>query len=110
MPPSGPQIKIQYRKCQDHKPKQIPRFYSDSCGNPEGKVHRIENDWEHLTASLTNDPRPFKTRCPLLALGFRAHTDIPALKELEEWFDAQKEIRAIVNLDPYFERTSRLAA
>ena len=38
MPPSGPQIKTQHRKRQDHKPKQIPRFYSDSCGNPEGKV------------------------------------------------------------------------
>jgi hypothetical protein len=30
----------------------------------------------------------------LLALGF--HTDIPALKELEEWFDTRKEMRAIV--------------
>ena len=45
----------------------------------------------------------------LLALGLRSHTDIPALKELEEWFDAQKEIRAIAKLDPFFERTSRLA-
>jgi hypothetical protein len=26
----------------------------------------------------------------LLALGLRSHTDIPALKELEEWFDSQK--------------------
>jgi hypothetical protein len=50
------------------------------------------------------------TPSALLALGLRSHTDIPALKELEEWFDAQKEIRAIANLDPYFERTSRLAA
>ena len=31
-------------------------------------------------------------------------------KELEEWFDLQKEMRAIANLDPFFERTSRLAA
>jgi hypothetical protein len=46
----------------------------------------------------------------LLALGFRSHTDIPALKELEEWFDAQKEIRAIAKLDPFFERTSKLAS
>jgi hypothetical protein len=46
----------------------------------------------------------------LLALGLRSHTDIPALKELEEWFDAQKEMRATAKLDPYFERTSRLAS
>jgi hypothetical protein len=45
----------------------------------------------------------------LLALGLRSHTDIPALKELEEWFDT-KEIRAISKLDPFFERTSKLAA
>ena len=45
----------------------------------------------------------------LLALGLRSHTDIPALKELEEWFDAQKEIRGIAKLDPFFERTSKLA-
>ena len=31
-------------------------------------------------------------------------------KELEEWFDAQKEMRGIAKLDPYFERTSRLAS
>jgi hypothetical protein len=46
----------------------------------------------------------------LLALGLRSSTDIPALKELEEWFDAQKEIRAVAKLDPFFERTSKLAA
>ena len=34
------------------------------------------------------------TPSALLALGLRSHTDIPALKELEEWFDSQKEIRA----------------
>ena len=30
--------------------------------------------------------------------GLRSHTDIPALKELEEWFDSQKEMRAIAKL------------
>jgi hypothetical protein len=50
------------------------------------------------------------TQSALLALGLRSHTDIPALKELEEWFDTQKEMRAIANLDPYFERTSKLAS
>ena len=46
----------------------------------------------------------------LLALGLRSVADIPALKELEEWFDTQKEMQAIAKLDPYFERTSRLAS
>jgi chromosome segregation and condensation protein ScpB len=46
----------------------------------------------------------------LLSLGLRSHTDIPALKELEEWFDTQKEIRAVAKLDPFFERTSKLAS
>jgi chromosome segregation and condensation protein ScpB len=46
----------------------------------------------------------------LLALGLRSHTDIPALKELEEWFDTQKEMRVIAKLDPFFERTSKLAS
>jgi pimeloyl-ACP methyl ester carboxylesterase len=50
------------------------------------------------------------TQSALLALGLRSHTDIPALKELEEWFDTQKEMRGIAKLDPYFERTSRLAS
>ena len=50
------------------------------------------------------------TPSALLALGLRSHTDIPALKELEEWFDMQKEMRATANLDRYFERTSRLAS
>jgi chromosome segregation and condensation protein ScpB len=50
------------------------------------------------------------TPSALLALGLRSHTDIPALKELEEWFDAQKEMRGIAKLDPFFERTSKLAA
>ena len=50
------------------------------------------------------------TPSALLALGLRSHTEIPALKELEEWFDTQKEMRATAKLDPYFERTSRLAS
>ena len=50
------------------------------------------------------------TPSALLALGLRSHTDIPALKELEEWFDSQKEIGGIAKLDPFFERTSKLAA
>ena len=50
------------------------------------------------------------TPSALLALGLRSHTDIPALKELEEWFDSQKEIRAIAKLDLFFERTSMLAS
>ena len=50
------------------------------------------------------------TQSALLALGLRSHTDIPALKELEVWFDTQKEMQATAKLDPYFERTSRLAS
>jgi chromosome segregation and condensation protein ScpB len=50
------------------------------------------------------------TQAALLALGLRSHTDIPALKELEEWFDTHKEMQAIAKLDPYFERISRLAS
>jgi chromosome segregation and condensation protein ScpB len=50
------------------------------------------------------------TPSALLALGLRSSTDIPALKELEEWFDSQKEIKAIAKLDPFFERTSKLAS
>jgi len=50
------------------------------------------------------------TPSALLALGLRSHTDIPALKELEEWFETQKEIRTIAKLDPFFERTSKLAS
>jgi chromosome segregation and condensation protein ScpB len=50
------------------------------------------------------------TQSVLLALGFRSYTEIPALKELEEWFDTQKEMRAVAKLDPFFERTSKLAA
>src|SRR5208282_3587100 len=43
------------------------------------------------------------TPSALLALGLRSHTDIPALKELEEWIDLQKEVRTIAKLDPFFE-------
>ena len=50
------------------------------------------------------------TPSALLALGLRSHTDIPALKELEEWFDSQKEMRGTAELDPFFERTSKLAS
>src|ERR1700680_2598747 len=50
------------------------------------------------------------TPSALLALGLRSHTDIPALKELEEWFDSQKEMRTIAKLDPCFERTRKLAS
>jgi hypothetical protein len=50
------------------------------------------------------------TPSALLALGLRSSADIPALKELEEWFDSQEEIRGIAKLDPFFERTSKLAA
>jgi chromosome segregation and condensation protein ScpB len=50
------------------------------------------------------------TPSALLALGLRSHTDIPALKELEEWFETQKEIRAVAKLDAFFERTSKLAS
>ena len=50
------------------------------------------------------------TPSALLALGLRSSTDIPALKELEEWFDAQKEIRGRAKLDPFFERISKLAS
>src|SRR4029077_19722845 len=46
----------------------------------------------------------------LLALGLRSCSDIAALKELEEWFDTQKEIRAVAKLDPFFEKTSKLAS
>jgi len=50
------------------------------------------------------------TPSALLALGLRSHTDIPALKELEAWFDTQKEMRAIAKLDPFFEKTHKLAS
>jgi alpha/beta hydrolase fold len=50
------------------------------------------------------------TPSALLALGLRSSTDIPVLKELEEWFDAQKEIRAVAKLVPFFERISKLAS
>jgi hypothetical protein len=70
---------------------------------------------DFLALSVYCDPsREFNfwrpTPSALLALGFRSYTDIPALKELEEWFETQKEIRTIAKLDPFFERTSKLAS
>jgi hypothetical protein len=50
------------------------------------------------------------TPSALLALGLRSHTDIPALKELEEWFDSQNEMGGRAKLDPFFEKTSKLAS
>jgi chromosome segregation and condensation protein ScpB len=50
------------------------------------------------------------TPSALLALGLRSHTDIPALKELEEWFDSQEETRGIATLDPFFDKTRKLAS
>ena len=46
----------------------------------------------------------------LLELGLRSFADIPALKELEEWFDTHNEMRETAKLDPFFERTSKLAS
>ena len=46
------------------------------------------------------------TPSALLALGLRASTDIPALKELEEWFDARASNPE--SLDSYFARTKNL--
>jgi chromosome segregation and condensation protein ScpB len=50
------------------------------------------------------------TPSTLLALGFRSYTDIPALKELEEWFETEKEISAIAKLDSFFKKSQRLAS
>lgn len=46
----------------------------------------------------------------LLALGLRSFADIPALKELEEWFDTEKETRATAKLAPFFEKIHKLAS
>jgi chromosome segregation and condensation protein ScpB len=49
------------------------------------------------------------TQSALLALGLRSSSDIPALKELEEWFDAlERRSAAPPNLDSYFARTKKL--
>jgi chromosome segregation and condensation protein ScpB len=50
------------------------------------------------------------TPSALLALGLRSCTDIPALKELEEWFDAlaSKREPVLQSLDSYFARTKNL--
>jgi len=49
----------------------------------------------------------------LLALGLRSFADIPALKELEEWFEAAQDKespREAPNLDPFFEKIAKLAS
>jgi hypothetical protein len=46
----------------------------------------------------------------LLALGLRSFADIPVLKELEEWFDTEKETPATAKLDPFFEKIHKLAS
>jgi hypothetical protein len=43
----------------------------------------------------------------LLALGFRSWGDIPQLKELEEWFEAQKSSN---KLKAFFQKTEKLAS
>jgi hypothetical protein len=52
------------------------------------------------------------TQSALLALGFRSFGDIPALKELEEWFEAQRKEEKIprAKLDRFFDRTQKLAS
>jgi hypothetical protein len=42
-------------------------------------------------------------------LRLRQNNEEPG-EELEEWFDSQKEMRGIAKLDPFFERTSKLAS
>ena len=46
------------------------------------------------------------TPSALLALGLRSSTDIPALKELEDWFDTRASKPE--SLDSYFARTKNL--
>jgi hypothetical protein len=52
------------------------------------------------------------TQSALLALGFRYFADIPALKELEEWFEAEQKEEKIprAKLDRFFDRTQKLAS
>jgi hypothetical protein len=45
----------------------------------------------------------------LLALGLRSKSDIPALKELETWFDTQDEVQRTEKLDPVFKKLEKLA-
>jgi hypothetical protein len=49
------------------------------------------------------------TQSALLGLGLRSSSDIPALKELEEWFEAL-EVKSVCQTDPdsYFQRAKRL--
>jgi chromosome segregation and condensation protein ScpB len=47
----------------------------------------------------------------LLALGFSSYTEIPVLKELEQWFVAiESGRRNLTDLDPYFTRAAKLEA
>jgi len=46
----------------------------------------------------------------LLALGLRSKSDVPALKELEAWFDTQEEAQRTEKLDPVFKKLEKLAA
>ena len=50
------------------------------------------------------------TPAALLALGLRSSSDIPALKELEQWFDAvaSKQEPVPQSLDSFFARTKKL--
>ena len=45
----------------------------------------------------------------MLALGLRSKSDIPALKELEAWFDTQEEAQRREKLDPVFKKLEKLA-
>ena len=67
-------------------------------------LHQLENRVPVLRDDLCPRELPHHRE-----IRFRGNTG--ALKELEEWFDSQqKEIRGIAKLDPFFERTSKLAA
>ena len=43
-------------------------------------------------------------------MGLRSKSDIPALKELETWFDTQEEAQRTEKLDPVFKKLEKLAA
>lgn len=42
-----------------------------------------------------------------LALGLRSKSDIPALRELEAWFDTQEEAQRIEKLEPVFKKLEK---
>jgi chromosome segregation and condensation protein ScpB len=49
------------------------------------------------------------TQSALLALGLKSSSDIPALKELEDWFEARESKSGpLADPDPYFEKTKKL--